>query len=179
MNSQNPDTSKTTVSRLTGSLIGGVILVLLGLFALLEPHVDIDLGLFLLPALGVIFLAWGLLARSSGLLIPGGILLGIGSGVILVDGPLSYLPEEQNAGVILCAFAAGWVLVSLFSIIVERQVRKMMWWPLIPAAVLALAGASMLLDGIFNWAFDLLGLVWPVALIAVGLYLILRRKIAQ
>jgi len=179
MNSQTQNEHKPVVSRLTGSLIGGIILILLGLFALLESQLHFDLGMFVLPILGIAFLAWGLLSRSSGLLIPGGVLLGIGTGVFLADGLFSYLPDEQNAGVILCAFAAGWVLTSLLSIVVERDARKMMWWPLIPAAVLALVGASILLDGIFSSVLNLLSLVWPIVLIGIGLYLILRRNNSQ
>jgi hypothetical protein len=176
MNTETQTNNKTNVSRLTGSLIGGVILVVLGLFALVEPRLDFDLGLYILPTLGIVFLAWGLVTRSNGLLIPGGILLGIGSGVLLSEGPFSYLPENQNAGVIISAFACGWVLISLLSIAVERNVRKMMWWPLIPAAVLGITGASMLQGGFFTTIVDILSVAWPVFMIAAGLYLILRRK---
>ena len=175
---QTPSSSKP-VSRLTGSLIGGVILILVGLFTLVQPRVNFDLGLYFLPLLGIIFLVWAFIVRSSGLLIPGGILLGIGSGVLLMEGPFQYLPETQNDAVILYAFACGWVLISLLSIAIEGSVRKLMWWPLIPAFFLALAGASMLHGGIFNQTLDLLGLAWPVVLIAAGLALIFRRKNAQ
>lgn len=64
-----------------------IILILIGLLILAGEFIQSEtIGLLFLPILSLIFLAWGLLNRSIGLLIPGGILLGIGLGAYLIEG---------------------------------------------------------------------------------------------
>jgi hypothetical protein len=56
-------------SRLSGGIVAGGILILSGLITLAARFIDLPPMLFPL-GLGIIFLAAGLLARTSGLLIP-------------------------------------------------------------------------------------------------------------
>jgi uncharacterized protein (DUF486 family) len=72
-------------------IVGGIILLGIGLFFLVNQFVNFnfgDLGMFFLPLLGAMFLVWGIVTREGGLMIPGGILSGIGWGAYAVAGPL-------------------------------------------------------------------------------------------
>ena len=113
------------------------------------------LGLLFLPALGLIFLIWGSAARSVGLLIPGGILSGIGLGVYLTGGPLSHLEGEAEGAVFLLSFAAGWALITLLSGLICGQTH---WWPLIPGGIMAFIGGALLIGGAALTALEWVGL---------------------
>lgn len=154
--------------------IGGIVLILIGLVALLSQYVEIGeaLGLLLLPGLGLLFLAWGILSRQSGFLIPGGILAGIGAGTLLLTGPYEDAAGDVQAAVFLLVFAAGWGLIPILSTIFTEEGH---WWALIPGGILALIGAALLVGGAAMTALEYLGKIWPVFLILGGLFLILRR----
>lgn len=154
--------------------ITGIALVLIGLFVFASQYVQSKwLGLAFLPGLGIIFLAWGLISRSFGLLIPGGILSGLGAGVFLIEGPFSSLEELNKAGLIMVNFAAGWALIALLS---RFTSGKFELWPLIPGAIIGLIGAALFTGGKVLVIMNLIGKSLPLGLIAVGLYLILWRK---
>lgn len=156
-------------------LVGGLALILFGLIALVAQFVDIGetIGLLIVPTLGLIFLAWGLITRQSGLLIPGGILSGIGAGTLLITGPFENASGDVQGGLFMLAFAAGWFLIPILSIIFTRDNH---WWALIPGTIMALIGGGLLFGGAALDALEFLGRVWPVFLILGGLYLLLRRS---
>jgi hypothetical protein len=157
--------------------VGGLMLIGVGIFLLLGQIIDSDiLGLFFLPLLGLGFIAWGLSVRQVGLLIPGGILLGIGSGAFLLQVPFANLNGEAQGGVFLLAFAAGWALISLLSRLVDTTFH---WWPLIPGGVMAVIGSSLLIGQEASWLLTSLTLVWPVALIVLGVYLLIKGRRPQ
>ena len=155
--------------------VGGLALIVLGLIALAAQFVEIGewLGLLILPGLGLIFFAWGILTRQSGLMIPGGILSGLGLGTLLVAGPFQNLGGSAEGGIFMLAFAFGWVLIPIVSTIFTGDNH---WWALIPGGIMALIGAGLLLGGVALSLLELLGQIWPVFLILGGLYLILRRS---
>ncbi len=166
--------STTTIRSTRGPLTGGIILIAIGILALLS-QLDIfaDIGMFFVPALGIIFLAWGLLTRTFGLIIPGGILGGIGLGIVLMEGPLAGLAEPAQGATFLLAFAAGWALISLLS---KFTAGAFQWWPLIPAAVLGLIGGLLVAGETGLQVLKVIGYAWPVALIAAGAWIILRKR---
>ena len=153
--------------------IGGVILILVGGLALATNFVPLSGGL-LLMAPGLAFLAWGLLARKTGLLVPGGVLSGLAAGIFLVEGPFAHAVEPSNGGVFMLAFAGGFMLVSLLLLYTERG--RLAWWPLIPGGILATIGGLLLGGENGLQALQLFGQGWPVVMIAIGVYLMLRRK---
>ena len=156
------------------SLIAGVAIIVLGLIALAaQLGATGPNGLLILPALAAVFLAWGLLTRTFGLVIPGGILAGIAFGAFLAEGPLAGQPETLTGGVVLVAFSFGWVLVSLRSPLTARSFQ---WWPRIPAAILATIGALLIAGGSAEAVAKVLGFAWPVILIGVGAWVLIRRK---
>ncbi len=167
------DANETSIEARKGRWTAGIALVAIGLLALIAEFGDgLGLGRYFLVLLGGIFLLWGIWVRSPGLLIPGGILSGIGLGVYLLSGVLPGLDGRAEGGVFMLAFAAGWLLILPLSLWIRREVQ---WWVLIPSGIMAVIGGALLAGGL---ALDLLGMVgraWPLGLIAFGLYLIVRR----
>ncbi len=117
---------------------GGILLVLAGLFMLIQQFVEIELtgGVFL-AALGLFFILWGATTRKHGLLIPGGILSGLSLGVFLVEDVPGLIPEYYQSGVILFCLAAGFTLVFVLTQLFTVQKS---WWALIVSGGLVLFG---------------------------------------
>lgn len=169
-----PNTSLPTPRPARNALVGGIALIVIGLLTLAGQVLDLqNLGLLVLPALALIFLAWGLITRTFGLIIPGGILAGIGLGAIVVEQSWVPMGEMTQGGVFLLCFAAGWVLISLLSVFTSERLQ---WWPLIPGGILGAIGVLLLAGDAGVKVLELLGYAWPVALIIAGLYLVLRRS---
>lgn len=156
-----------------GSLIAGLIMIGIGAYLFVAQFVQASwMGLLLMPALGLIFIAGGLAGRNVGLLVPGGILSGLGLGAYLASGPFGEVNELTRGSLVLLSFAAGWVLITLLAAFIGQRV----FWPLIPGAILAAVG-GLLLAGqsgltVLEWA----GRLWPLALILGGLAVLLRRR---
>ena len=161
--------------------IGGVLLIVTGLFFLLNQFFDLpgldSLAIYFVLALGLFFLAWGVVSREDGLMIPGGILTGIGLGIALIAGPLEIADGEASGGVFMGAFALGWVLITVFTALFTDETH---WWPLIPGAIMALISGALLVSGPFAVALEWLGKLWPLALIAGGIAVLLgARKLSS
>ena len=160
--------------RRRGRMIAGAVLILIGVMTFLSQFIP-SAGLLFLPGLAVIFLAWGLLTRKIGLIIPGGVLAGIGAGAILMEGPFQNVQEPAQGGVFLLAFACGFLLISLLSPFVLPG-HRLMWWPLIPAVFMAFTGAALFAGPAGLTLLQYLGYGWPVILVALGIWMILRRR---
>jgi len=125
---------------------------------------------WVVPGLGLAFLATYLVTREYGFLVPGCILLGLGAGLLAhmrVPDPA----EAANAGLLLVPLGLGfvgiWVLDRLYT-------RASNWWPLVPGGIIALVGLALWVGGA---AVDLLALVgtwWPVILIAGGAVILVQ-----
>lgn len=154
--------------------IAGIALISIGLLALAGQFVQWNvLGLLFLPTLGLIFIVWGIVTREGGLLIPGGILAGIGAGVMLMGSPLAAVAtgETAGAGIFLVAFAAGWALVTVLSAVFTDET---IWWALIPGGILGAIGGALLVGGPALTLLELVGRLWPLGLVAAGAYLLYR-----
>ena len=156
-------------------LIGGLLLISIGALVLVAKFVDLpdlpDMGLLFLPALGALFMLAGILSRNEGLMVPGGIISGIGWGTYLVAGPFTWDAELEQGGVFLLAFAAGWVSITVMSALFAK---KTIWGTLVPAAVLAAIGGALLFGGAFMDVLEVAGKLWPVALIIAGVAVVLK-----
>ncbi len=170
--SAQTQTTQNTASRRNGALVGGAILITIGLFSLLENVFHMEWGLYFLPVLAVIFLASGLYTCRPGLLIPGGILAGIGAGALVVDQFMPYVSNQTRGGTFMVIFAAGWLVITLASMLISRP----MLWPIYPAAFLGVTGAALLAGQTGMQLLTIFGYFWPIVLIITGLYLILRRR---
>jgi hypothetical protein len=156
--------------------IGGLVLIAIGLLALfgqlLPEGITSNLGLYIVSALGLIFIIWGIAARNDGLMIPGGILSGIGLGIILIEG-VRWPANVDEGGVFMLAFAAGWVLIVGLTAVFTPKTH---WWPLIPGGIMAVIGLAVLFGGLFMTALELVGILWPVALIILGLFILYQAR---
>lgn len=162
-------TTSTNSSRRSGGIVAGAILVAIGLLTLVAQIPGIEIDFYFLPALAAIFFVAGFASRSVGLLIPGGIVMGVGVGAMLTELPLYGAAE---GGAFMLGLAGGFALITVSALFL----RKVMYWPLFPAAFIALFGLALLGGEAGLSALKLVRYIWPVALILLGGALILRKK---
>jgi len=150
--------------------ISGSILILLGiLFFVAQVVQSPALGLLILPGLGLIFIVWALLVRSFGLLIPGGILLGVGVGSVLAA--LSPLGINDGAAFMI-AFGLGWMIITLLSPLTSSGFQ---WWPLIPGGIISGIGLLILAGEWGETILQLASYTWPLILVGLGVYIIFKH----
>lgn len=151
-------------------LAWGLVLVLIGIVALAGQFVEFSWpdswGVFFLAGLGAILLILGIVKREAGWIIPGGIISGIGWGIVAIEGPTNLFSGLEDGGVFMLSFAAGWVLITLLTAVFTDETH---WWALIPGGIMALIGATVLWGGLFTNILELLGKLWPLALIIAGI----------
>ena len=161
---------------------GGILLVLAGIFALLQQFVTIELsgGLFF-AVLGLFFILWGANQHKVGLLIPGGVLTGLSVGVFLVE-DAGAIPEHFEGGVFLLSLAAGFGLITLLSRLFTPESS---WWALIVGGALALVGAGVMiiempdsnaLKPVIEAIFNFSNYLWPVVLVIIGIWIIVKKR---
>lgn len=156
-----------------GNFVSGLGLILLGLLFLVGQLTSWDwFGMLVLPAMAVIFIGWGIITRSAGLFIPGGIFAGISMGIGLMSLPLASRVEDGEGGLFMLGFAAGWVLIPILAALFTREKH---WWALIPAAVMGIIGLGLTTGGFLLELLAYINYVWPVLLIVVGLYLLIQK----
>ena len=86
----------------------GAALIGIGLLGFIRQAARSDLlDLLFLPALGLIFLLWGSATRQVGLLLPGGVLGGVGLGALVADRLCGHVGDEAAGGLFLLCFALG------------------------------------------------------------------------
>ena len=159
--------------RHTRGPLGGIMLIVIGCIALVAQFwPGAWVAYWLLPALGIAFFVWGLLAREVGLLVPGGVLTGIGVGAVLMQAMQAAYGETGAAGIFMFAFGGGWLLITLAS----WFIRKTVWWPLVVAAVFGVVGTALLVGGTALTLLQTLGYLWPLVLIGLGAWIAIRRS---
>lgn len=169
----NTQPLETPERKARGRLVGGMLMIGIGLYLLVAQFIQSEwMGLLIMPGLGLAFVLGGLLGRNAGLLVPGGILSGLGLGAYLVAAPLVRAGEMAQGGVFLLAFALGWGLVTLLSTFIGQRVL----WPLIPGGILAVIGALLLGGSTGVQVLEWIGRLWPLALILGGLAVLFRRR---
>jgi hypothetical protein len=149
----------------SGRVAAGLALILLGgVLYVLERNAGLDAAaLFFL--IGGAFLAGYLYRREFGLLIPAGVLLGLGTGTIVEQSRFNYGQP------ILWGLGLGFIFIYVIELIYERKGR---WWPLIPGAVLVLLGLPRV-----GSVIDFLFANWPLVLVLAGVLILiggLRRS---
>jgi hypothetical protein len=164
---------------------GGLLLVIAGLFMLLNQFVEIDLtgGIFF-GALGLFFILWGASNRAAGLLIPGGILTGLCMGIFLVE-DANTIPEPYQGGVFVIALALGFALITLLTRLFAGEVH---WWALIVAGILALVGGGIIvielpdagiLKQVVETVFTASQYLWPLVLVGLGVWIIFKQRAVE
>lgn len=148
-----------------GRLVAGGVLLTIAIGALVAPQLRWAWnGSAFLLFLGGAFIVWAALGRVSGLLVPGGILTGLGVGNAL-------RPEFGNFGFLLC-LAAGFLLISVLHLALFGRGAKNTWWTVWPAGGIALAAVFAAGGPEVRELVRNLRDYWPYALIVVALALI-------
>jgi Na+/H+ antiporter NhaD/arsenite permease-like protein len=141
-------------------LVAGTVLILLGgaLFVVQQfEGISFEAVFFLV---GGIFLAAYLFKKEYGLLIPGCIMLGMGTGASLRG------DSDLFGNTMIFGLGLGFVAIFLIALLYERRSH---WWPLIPGAVLILISirdAEEIIHYLFTRG-------WPLILVFVGLMILL------
>jgi ABC-type multidrug transport system fused ATPase/permease subunit len=155
------------------ALLTGVAVAAVGVTFLSTPFRIVLLVLYVSAGVGLVFLWWGIVSRLFGLIIPGCLLLGSGSGVYLAWGDAIEVNGLAKTGVMLVCIAFAWALITVFSRVLTD---KFVWWPLIPGGIIAMVGWGLYIGGNPNNAVNFIGNTGSIGLIIFGLYLLLLRR---
>jgi hypothetical protein len=144
--------------------VAGIILIALGVLFLLGQYLRVG-GEAIVALIGIAFLVAHALTRQYGFLVPGGIMTGLGIGIIYED--------RFNAGgaPVLLGLGAGFLLIYVLSVMRGRMPGD--WWPLVPGTILTATGLMLAADA--TGALAVVGRWWPLVLVLLGLYIVLRR----
>ena len=108
-----------------------------------------------------------------GLMVAGSIITGFVVALVLVIGPFGGAQEHVIMGTALFGWALGWALLAVLSLRWTDQPQR---WAVVPAAVMALAGGSLLILRPDADAFKVLGWIWPPALIALAVWMTVQSR---
>jgi pimeloyl-ACP methyl ester carboxylesterase len=108
-----------------------------------------------------------------GLIVVGSMITGFVVAFVLVIGPFGGAQEHVIMGTALLGWALGWALLAVLSIRLTDQPQQ---WAVAPAALMALAGASLLIFRPDANAFNVLGWIWPPALIALAVWMTVQAR---
>jgi pimeloyl-ACP methyl ester carboxylesterase len=94
---------------------------------------------------------------------------GLVAALLLVVAP--FIPAEASAvtGAVLCGFALGWAMLAVLSVRFTDQPQR---WAAAPALFMGLSGLLLLVFG--SSVQDVLGWVWPPALLALVVWMVVR-----
>ena len=137
----------------------GVVLVLIGLGFFLVQRLESIGNEVIMLIIGAAFLVAYFYQKAYGLLVPAGILLGLGVGALLHD-RYWWANEGTQLGLGV-GFLSIYVIARLYQ-------RESHWWPLIPGVILILIGVPKTAL-IFRFLFD----NWPLILVAIGLLVLI------
>ncbi len=143
------------------SLIAGVVLITVGVLLLIAQLTG-GWGddLFLL-VIGAGFITAYFYRQQYGLLIPGGILTGLGLGSLVEQ-----IPSLQGDGSTL-GLGIGFLAIYLLDLLNTGSTH---WWPLVPGSLLVLTS----LAESYEPFEELLAVGWPMLLILGGVWLLIR-----
>jgi len=149
-------------------LIVGVVLLILGGFFLLSRTFRFSGPGPILLLIGAIFLALSVLRRARGPLLPGAVLVGLGSGFLLRQPLEAILPHWAT---IVLGLGAGFLLVAALDRATGRDRRPS---PLVPGIVLVLVAivGALTRQEALREAFARLRDLWPWALVLAGVALV-------
>ncbi|HEV8470799.1 MAG TPA: hypothetical protein VGR46_14440 [Candidatus Limnocylindria bacterium] len=148
-------------------VLGGAVLLAIGAAFLLPPLGVPNAGSYLFVALGIAFAAaWWLGAKQFVYLVPAGVLIGFGLGLVLPD--LLNLPDATAGPVFLGTLALG--LVVVFALAPERRLLLAL------AAILAVVAIADVFFDVVLIPTDAQPFFVPVILIVVGVYLLVERR---
>lgn len=104
-----------------------------------------------------------------GWIVAGSLATGLVAAVLLTVAP--FIPAEERAvtGAVLCGFALGWAMLAVLSARFTDQPQR---WAAAPALLMGLGG--LLLVGFGSPVHQVLDWVWPPAMLALAVWMIVR-----
>ena len=108
-----------------------------------------------------------------GLIVAGSMFSGLVVSLVLVVGLFGGAQEHVIMGTALLGWALGWGLLAVLSIRWSDQPQR---WAIVPAALMAVAGAGLLVFRPDANAMNLLGWMWPLALIALAGWMAVQAR---
>lgn len=102
-----------------------------------------------------------------GWVVAGSLATGLVAALLLVAAPFIPAEESNLTGALLCGFALGWAMLAVLSVRLTDQPQR---WAVAPALFMGLSG--LLLVGFGSSVRELLTWVWPPALLAVAIWMI-------
>ncbi|HEU4421121.1 MAG TPA: alpha/beta hydrolase [Pilimelia sp.] len=104
-----------------------------------------------------------------GWIVAGSLATGLVAALLLVAAP--FIPAEESAvtGAVLCGFALGWAMLAVLSV---RFTDRPQRWAAAPALFMGLGG--LLLVGFGSSVHQVLNWVWPPAMLALAIWMIVR-----
>jgi hypothetical protein len=149
-----------------GGWLPGVILIAVGvtLFAVQLLNLDGDV---IVLVIGLVFATAFAATRRYGLLIPAGIMTGLGIGILLEDFGILGEPVVLGLGL-------GFLAIYAVDFLTSRARAPGRWWPLVPGTILTIIAGAESTFGPEGARVIAQG--WPVLLIAAGAWLLLRGR---
>jgi len=108
-----------------------------------------------------------------GLIVAGSLITGFVVALVLVIGPFGGAQEHVIMGTALLGWALGWALLAVLSTRWSNQPQR---WAIVPASLMAVAGACLLIFAPDANAMNLLGWIWPLALIALAVWMTVQAR---
>lgn len=96
---------------------------------------------------------------------------GLMAALLLVAAPFITTEESAITGAVLCGFALGWAMLAVLSTRFTDQPQR---WAAAPALLMGLGG--LLLLGFGSSALEALSWVWPPAMLALAIWMIVRAR---
>jgi pimeloyl-ACP methyl ester carboxylesterase len=93
--------------------------------------------------------------------------------VVLALGPAAGGGESRMTGAALLGWGIGWALIAILSIRFTDQPHR---WALVPAGILGVTGIALIAVAPGAAVMDLLAWVWPVPILVLAIWLILRVR---
>ena len=144
------------------TVVPGLFLIGLGVVLLLVQTTSIG-GEAVVAVIGAAFLVAYFLTRVYGFLVPAGILLGLGMGI------LWQLQVGGEGGAVLIGLGLGFASIWLIGALMRDRINH--WWPLVPGGIMVTIG--LLVEAEQTGILEDYGDLWPIILVVIGVVLLL------
>jgi pimeloyl-ACP methyl ester carboxylesterase len=106
-----------------------------------------------------------------GWIVAGSLASGLVAALLLAAAPFVPAEESADTGAVLCGFALGWAMLAVLSVRFTDQPQR---WAAAPALFMGLGG--LLLVGFGAPVHQVLNWVWPPAMLALAIWMIIRVR---